>query len=117
MVYDSLEQHEEYNRYIDNLGIDEVRNILLVPVYAGRNAVGCIAAANGCFTDAVVKVCKFLGLIIQAVFKSESTEFEHSGRRLKILLHWCKQVFLVTVTSQSKLELVKELSYSIETNI
>jgi hypothetical protein len=70
MMYDNLESHEDYNRYVDNLGIQEVHNILLVPVYSGKNAVGCIAAANGVFSESVVKVCKFLGLIIQAVFKS-----------------------------------------------
>jgi hypothetical protein len=115
IVHNNLTAHEEYSQYVDNLGIAEVKNILLVPIFSGLDAVGAIACANGVFDDEVIKVCKFVSLIVRVVFKTGHS-LESRGRRLKILLHWSKQVFLVHINSQHKQELAKQITYSITTN-
>jgi hypothetical protein len=48
LYYENLEDRLEYNRQVDNLGVEYVTNLLLVPIYAGKDeAIGVIASVNG----------------------------------------------------------------------
>lgn len=109
-IYQNPRTHEDYNPSTDSLGISDLESLVVIPVlYSTHETKGVIAIANGTFDEKFKHMAKFLSMFLKSIFHEVTETGQDKGRRLKSILHWCRQVFLVTIHSMHKYQDTKEI--------
>ena len=80
MILEEPGEDPNFNANSDNLDLEELDNLMIVPIFTSYKEVrGIIAAANGNFDSEAVQIAKFLALIIFFVFDHKNHEKINAG--------------------------------------
>ena len=77
--------------------------------YSANESKGVIALANGTFDEKSIQLAKFMNMFLKSIFHEVNETDVDKGRRFKMILHWCRQVFLVCINILQKSETTKEI--------
>lgn len=111
-------RNSHFDKHLDSLGGDcEIETFLAVPIIVRERALGVIAFANASINFAAedVAVAEFVSILPREYLaeNNENIKDLHDaiqvGRRHKMLQQWCKQVFFVANSTQSRIALVKDI--------
>jgi hypothetical protein len=80
---------ESGHRYVDAFDVSHADSVVAVPIFLGAEVIGVIACLDARDDELAQCLSKYFSLVICSVFRYEHRH-ESRGRRLKILLHWCK---------------------------
>jgi len=73
------------------LDLPEINNLMVVPIqYSMKDCKGVIAMGNGKFQEEAQNLARFAALFCKAVFYEAVQVKKDKGRRIKMILHWCK---------------------------
>lgn len=111
-----------FDRHIDGLGFEkEVRTYMCVPIInIDGEPVGALVFINSSlnFTEDDVALAQFLALIPrdfnQSCEQSDMQSILKAGRRHRMLVQWCRQVFTVAISAQSNHIIAKDMLYRIQ---
>ena len=114
----SAYENPYFDKHLDSLGGDtQVETFLAVPVIFQERSLGVIAFANASinFGPEDVSMAEFLTAIPREYLTENNENIKdlndaiHVGRRHKMLQQWCKQVFFVANSMQTKISLVRDI--------